>query len=423
LIVLDPGLRFREDGVCYHPHIGYFSVSETWINLLDLWDRKPRNTLDIECQATASVIAHKLIELGLAKETFGIAKTKRKRPLPSLADGITAPLDAEIYPTYRCNYRCRFCSSGEKTPGVNEKGDLPREIIGDLADRLDAVGLFNIGIVGGEPFLYSHLELLVDELISKGMHVHISTNGSIQPERIAGIYQPGLHLAVSVHGYGPEENDRLTGHKGSFTKALRTVEYLVQHDIPIRIISVIETPSEERIRRLAKRWANVGVSEMTFCRAIRIGRAKFLNLGNWDAESIERLERLSFDVFDNCSIKIHTGLRFRLSDAPEEQRASFYFKQNKRCDAGIRGLYIDPSGDLYPCESLARVQYRLGNILDDLWPELLKSSPIIRSLRNLRTPEACAGCSYLNVCRGGCPALSAQDNDDLSLPTMYCPFS
>ena len=178
LIVLDPELRYRTDSVCYHSRIGYFTVSETWIDLLDLWDCKSRNMTEVACSATTLVIANRLIELKLARDTGRPIDTKRKRPLPYLGDGIVAPLDAEIYPTCRCNHKCTFCSSGDRVFGTDDKQDLRREFIDEIAERLNKVGLVNVGIVGGEPFLYPHLEQLIDALIAKDMHVYLTTNGS-----------------------------------------------------------------------------------------------------------------------------------------------------------------------------------------------------------------------------------------------------
>lgn len=133
----------------------------------------------------------------------------------------------------------------------------------------------------------------------------------------------------------------------------------------MRIISVIETPSVEKIRKLAKRWADLGVAEMTFCRVIKTGKARQYNMDAWDAESIIRLETMFDDVAGESRIKIHTGLPFRLSVSPDNQRAPFYMKYGNRCDAGIRGLYVAPSGDVYPCELLAQEKYKLGNLLSD----------------------------------------------------------
>lgn len=226
LIVLDPELRYRTDSVCYHSRIGYFTVSETWIDLLDLWDCKSRNMTEVACSATTLVIANRLIELKLARDTGKPIDTKRKRPLPYLGDGIVAPLDAEIYPTYRCNHKCTFCSSGDRVFGTDDKQDLRREFIDEIAERLNKVGLFNVGIVGGEPFLYPHLEQLIDALIAKGMHVYLTTNGSSSPDRIAAICGSGLHLAVSVHSDGPEENDSLTGRAGSFFESHTDDQFL-----------------------------------------------------------------------------------------------------------------------------------------------------------------------------------------------------
>jgi len=146
-------------------------------------------------------------------------------------------------------------------------------------------------------------------------------------------------------------------------------------------------------------------------------------MDTWDAESIIRLETMFDDVTGGCRIKIHTGLPFRLSIPPDNQRAPFYIKHGNRCDAAIRGLYVAPSGDVYPCELLAREKYKLGNLLSDEWPEFLRSSPVLSFLRALQSPESCMDCNYFHICRGGCPGLQAENDAKLTLPMLHCPFA
>jgi len=168
---------------------------------------------------------------------------------------------------------------------------------------------------------------------------------------------------------------------------------------------------------------DLGVAEMTFCRVIKTGKARQYNMDAWDAESIIRLETMFDDVAGESRIKIHTGLPFRLSVSPDNQRAPFYMKYGNRCDAGIRGLYVAPLGDVYPCELLAQEKYKLGNLLSDEWPEFLRSSPVLSFLRTLQSPESCMDCNYFHICRGGCPGLQAEDETKLALPMLHCPFA
>lgn len=409
--------------MCYHPRIGYFIVPRHWIELLDLWNRQPGNIDDVPCKATAIVILNKLIDLKLARDADAPIMRKRKRKLPSIANNITAPLDAEVYPTYRCNNNCRFCSS--KNRSINEYGrlDLRYEYLDVIAERLDEAGVFNVGIVGGEPFLYSHLEDLVDALIRRGVHVHLTTNGSSTADRIAGICREGVHIAVSIHGVGHQEHERVTGRSGSFLQAIQTVSFLARRGIPFRIISVVENPLLSKIKMMAKYWADLGAAEVTFCRVTRIGKARRYEARQWDSRAIAQFETLFDHNTRQCRFNMRAGLPFRLSSPPHGQTAPPYIKTGGRCDAGVRGLYIDPSGDLYPCDLLASKEYRLGNILGDEWPNLLASSRVLSMLRTLQSPESCKSCDFFQACRGGCPGLRAEFDGNLTLPMLHCPFS
>lgn len=421
MIVLDPELRFRNDGVCYHPRIGYFTVNDTWVRYMDLWDSTQIEPYQDFDSPTSIIISEKLINLGLAKNSNRSINSHRKRPLPNLPDKIIAPIDAEIYPTYECNHSCNFCSSGERSMNNGYQISLLPNYISELSKRLSDVGIFNVGIVGGEPFLYPHLDMLINELLSTGIHVHITTNGSISPKKLFSLFHEGLHIAVSLHG-DEREHDMITGRKGSYSKAVNTIKSLVAENLSIRIISVIEKPSVEKVKYLSKDWSKLGVSNITFCRLIRTGRANGWNMDPWDAESIVKLENSVPENMNGCQIRVNTGLRFRLGEPAEIQEAPFYFRSRIRCDAGIRGIYIGPQGDLYPCDLLAKESYKLGNIMHDDWFNNIVKSSIISMLRGLNCPETCNSCEYCHVCLGGCPALQGSGSLHLNKPTLHCPF-
>jgi len=421
VITLDSGLRYRADRVCYHPRHVFFRAFPRWFELIRHLDERPGDLAGAPDPEAATEVAAKLLKHGLAVESEGAPPVRHRRPMPELAEDVLAPLDAEIYPTYRCNHACPFCSAGDASDRLGAGGDLPREWIVPIAEKLDQAGLFVVGIVGGEPFLYPHLEELVEALIGRGMHVFLTTNGTAPPERIAAVYRPGMHLGISLQGDGPEENDALVGRPGSFAAATAAIRLLAEREIPFRTITVLTAPSLERVHTLVKRWGELGVPEMSFARAVPVGRARQWNLAGWDAPAIRRLETAASNGEDGPKIRILTGVPFRLGMPQEEQKQVFFMRDGRRCDSGVRGLYIAPTADVYPCELLARGQYKLGNLLEDPWPEFLATSPVLAMLRNLPSPESCRSCRYVSICRGGCPGLQS-DDADLCRPMRTCPF-
>lgn len=71
-----------------------------------------------------------------------------------------------------CNLNCVWCD--------NRKDKVVQEIShSKLLEILDDYGISNVIITGGEPLLYSQIELLTNELKEKGYFITIETNATI----------------------------------------------------------------------------------------------------------------------------------------------------------------------------------------------------------------------------------------------------
>lgn len=77
-----------------------------------------------------------------------------------------------------CNLRCSYCDTAyaqEECKGIEMS---PKEI----AIKVRSFGFDKVTLTGGEPLLQEDIELLVHELVSRGMQVNIETNGSVEIE-------------------------------------------------------------------------------------------------------------------------------------------------------------------------------------------------------------------------------------------------
>jgi MoaA/NifB/PqqE/SkfB family radical SAM enzyme len=132
-----------------------------------------------------------------------------------------------IYPG--CNFRCKFCMAEDFIR------DSPRPdwdaLMADL-DRLKKEGYVNVDIAGGEPTLYTRLPDLVAEIIRRDMNPMICTNGSMlvtdtQVQAYAK-HRP-LGFELSFHSHKADVFDMATKVKGSFDKAVKSIEMLQKH--------------------------------------------------------------------------------------------------------------------------------------------------------------------------------------------------
>lgn len=105
--------------------------------------------------------------------------------------------------TDKCNAHCVMCPRElhDRAHGIMDQDKYERSI-----DEIISLGAERITLTGfGEPFLDRNLERKIEYAKSKGLHVHIITNGSaLTSSRRAGVIAAGLdELRVSFYGMSP----------------------------------------------------------------------------------------------------------------------------------------------------------------------------------------------------------------------------
>ena len=80
-----------------------------------------------------------------------------------------------------CNLNCSYCD----TKWANQK-DTPCEVMtkDELCQLAVESQIHNITLTGGEPLLQEEIEYLIAELLERGLHVEIETNGSVRIEPV-----------------------------------------------------------------------------------------------------------------------------------------------------------------------------------------------------------------------------------------------
>ena len=127
--------------------------------------------------------------------------------------------------TYRCNFRCRFCSYWR-----DPLGRAPEASVSDFADgarKLASGGSMLVSLAGGEPFLREDLPE-VAQAVGEYHLVFVTTNGWLVTEETARrIMRAGVWgVSVSIDYADPAVHDRKRGMKGAWEQAWRAVELL-----------------------------------------------------------------------------------------------------------------------------------------------------------------------------------------------------
>lgn len=173
----------------------------------------------------------------------------------------------EVMLTPKCNATCSWCieKKGYKPAGIVRWQEIAEAIKGSLAQ--------NIILLGGEPTLFKDIQLLINEIISVGKDVWITTNGGkLNPqyikEHLVGI--KGINL--SIHHYNLALNKEITGLEINFEVLKDSIKSLHKMRIVVRLnCNVIKgyIDSPESI-----------ISYVFFAKAIGADKIRFAELKN-----------------------------------------------------------------------------------------------------------------------------------------------
>jgi len=251
------------------------------------------------------------------------------------------PTDMSIILTYRCQMRCVMCNIW-KYPTEREKEITPDEI-----KRLPSVRFINL--TGGEPFLRDDLEEVVRICYTKAPRVVISTSGWFE-DRIIALAQkfPKLGIRISIEGLSCK-NDELRGRAGGFDKALDTL--LTLREMGMKDIGFGCTVSNNNSEDM------LSLYKLSRALGLEFATASFHN--SYYFHKTDNVITNRAEVC--CNFEKLVNLQLKESRPKSWFRAYFnmglinHIEGNKRllpCEAGSVNFFVDPYGDIYPCNGL-----------------------------------------------------------------------
>lgn len=292
------------------------------------------------------------------------------------------PTDVSIITTYRCQMRCKMCDIWENPT------DKQREI---TAKELEVLPDFKfVNITGGEPFVRRDLEDIVEVMFRKSPRIVISTSGW-HTERIFKLAEkyPDIGIRVSIEGLS-QKNDELRGRDGSFDRGLRVLMTLKEMGIKdIGYGCTVSNHNSADMLWLYKLSRELGMEFAT---------AAFHNSYYFHKDDNEITNK--DEVIGNFHKLIEELLK---ENSPKSWYRAFfnlglinYVRGKPRmlpCEAGSANFFIDPYGEVYPCNGLEEQYWKesMGNIRETADFATLWSSDQAQRVRELvRTcPKNC----------------------------------
>jgi radical SAM protein with 4Fe4S-binding SPASM domain len=258
-----------------------------------------------------------------------------------------------IITTYRCPMRCKMCNIWEN-PTEKSKEITPEEI-----KLLPHVKFINL--TGGEPFIREDLDKIVEVCFTKSPRVVISTSGWYEDRVIALAKQfPNIGIRISIEGLSCK-NDELRGHAGGFDKGLRTL--LTLKEMGLKDIGFGCTVSNNNSADM------LSLYQLSQSLGLEFATAAFHN-----SYYFHKDDNVITNKAEVCSnFEKLVNLQLKENHPKSWFRAFFnmglinYIEGNRRllpCEAGLVNFFVEPYGDVYPCNGLEPKYWQesMGNI-------------------------------------------------------------
>ena len=274
------------------------------------------------------------------------------------------PTDASIILTYRCPMRCQMCNIWKYPTNRSE------EI--QAKDLTSLPKLKFINLTGGEPFIREDLDTIVEECYNHTDRIVISTSGWFE-DRVIELAKkfPNIGIRISIEGLS-EKNDELRGHVGGFDKGLRTLLSLKK--MGVKDIGFGCTVSNHNSKDM------LSLYQLSLSMGMEFATAAFHNSYYFHKE--DNLISNKEEVCNDFRQLIEWQLK---ENNPKSWfRAWFnmglinYIEGGRRmlpCEAGSANFFIDPWGEVYPCNGMEDKFWKLsmGNIHQHTFNEIWES--------------------------------------------------
>ena len=335
---------------------------------------------------------------------------------------LSAPLEAHLQLTNRCDAGCQGCYTGASPDGAPNEWGLAEWM--RAIDHLADAGVFHVALGGGESTVLPWLGELADHARSRGIIPNLTTSGLAGLDGLVAICDRFGQINVSLDGLGATYA-RVRGFDG-FARADAAICALRRAKREVGINVVVTRHNFDELDALFAYAARRRLSEIELLRFKPSGRGAraYGELRCSDAQHraflpaiLAAAKRHAVRVKVDCSytpMLAHHG----------PDRALLAELAVYGCTGGDFLVGAKPGGQLTACSFAAPPPPLPGadrprvTDLRAYW-DAPGAFGAFRTWREAREP--CASCAYHALCRGGCKVVSAHATGDPSAPDPECP--
>ena len=156
-----------------------------------------------------------------------------------------------LYSNFTCNEGCKYCWIDETN--TNHNFVLSQKTVDSFIYEAISLGVSQIKISGGEPFLNKEVPDIIGFLLDCGLSVEVETNGTLLSEsmmdKIAS--KPDkIHFKISLDSSFPDIQNEITRYSSAFEDTINGINVLKKYGIQFDIITVVNKMNFNHIEEL-----------------------------------------------------------------------------------------------------------------------------------------------------------------------------
>jgi MoaA/NifB/PqqE/SkfB family radical SAM enzyme len=276
------------------------------------------------------------------------------------------PSHAQIGVTNACPQNCEYCYNKNRAGKTMDKETIKRVI-----QDLKSIGVFWIGLTGGEPLLNKNLVEIV-ESVGDGCAIKLFTTGCTLTKQLAAdLKNAGLfYVSVSLDHWKEAEHDRVRRYEGAFRTALQAVDiFRSLGGIHVSVSAVLskEMLKRDLIEEYLEFLAGLGIHEAW------LSETKPSVADLWGKVPVITEEERSMLTTLQDQYNKKGGMTVNYLGHFEDA-------QHFGCSAGHKMVYVDAFGEVSPC---VFIPMTFGNVkrksINEIYEEMKARFPTAES--------------------------------------------
>jgi len=254
---------------------------------------------------------------------------------------------------------------------------LPKDLVIRSIGEVEKLGIGTVVLTGGEPLLYPDFPDLLGFISGKqNLEFIISTNGTLVDQSMAKLLSnSGANVNVSIDG--PDNyHDKFRGVDGSFLKASRGLELMLDAGIQVSLVTTICQDNLKYLPWLVDWASEMGIKKIFIQPLLRLGRASRIEDKRLSQSQIYSLYFLISDLKCTQGRDICFSIAYRRRELLLEHPCVAYvcngIKCHRKAEKEIKKLIIREDGTILPEIETLNPSFSLGKICDGTLVNLVK---------------------------------------------------